>query len=73
MYNILLFHIRTPAKAGSTIWNTSTWRDKAGGYGIQEPFGAMAVQSIHGDFYNVIGLPVSRLYQVLKNDFGLDI
>ena len=33
----------------------------------------MAVQSIHGDFYNVMGLPVSRLYQVLKKDFGLDI
>lgn len=33
----------------------------------------MAVTRIVGDYYNVMGLPVSRLYQVLKSDFGLDI
>ena len=46
------------------------WYDKAGGYGIQTAFGAMAVQCIHGDYYNVVGLPVSRLWQILKNEFG---
>lgn len=40
--------------------------DKAGAYGIQEWIGAAAVESIHGSFYNVMGLPVHRLYQELK-------
>ena len=65
-----MYHIRIPDKAGVRIWygldNRYTWRDKAGGYGIQEPFGAKFVKSIQGDFYNVVGLPVSRLYQELK-------
>lgn len=43
-----------------------TWEDKAGGYGIQTAFGAMAIKRIEGDYYNVVGLPVSRLYQELK-------
>lgn len=41
--------------------------DKAGAYGIQEWIGAVAVAKIDGSFYNVMGLPVHRLYQVLKN------
>lgn len=41
--------------------------DKAGAYGIQEWIGAIAVEKIDGSFYNVMGLPVQRLYQVLKN------
>ena len=40
--------------------------DKAGAYGIQEWIGAVAVSEIDGSFYNVMGLPVHRLYQVLK-------
>lgn len=43
--------------------------DKAGGYGIQGQ-GGLFVKSIHGDFYSVVGLPISRLYQVLK-EMGL--
>lgn len=39
--------------------------DKAGGYGIQGK-AALFVDSISGDYYNVVGLPVSRLNQVLK-------
>ena len=41
--------------------------DKAGAYGIQEWIGAVAVAEINGSFYNVMGLPVHRLYQELKN------
>lgn len=40
--------------------------DKAGSYGIQEWIGCVAVESMDGSFYNVMGLPVHRLYQVLK-------
>ncbi|MCM1309550.1 MAG: Maf family nucleotide pyrophosphatase [Bacteroides sp.] len=41
--------------------------DKAGAYGIQEWIGAAAVRGIRGSFYNVMGLPIHRLYLALKN------
>lgn len=40
--------------------------DKAGSYGIQEWIGYVGVEAIDGSFYNVMGLPVQRLYQELK-------
>lgn len=40
--------------------------DKAGSYGIQEWIGYVGVESINGSFYNVMGLPIQRLYQELK-------
>jgi septum formation protein len=40
--------------------------DKAGSYGVQEWIGYIAVESIHGSFYNVMGLPVHQLYEELK-------
>jgi len=40
--------------------------DKAGAYAIQEWIGVTGIKSIHGDFYNVIGLPVSRVVQELE-------
>jgi septum formation protein len=36
--------------------------DKAGGYGIQDDFGAVFVNRVDGDFYNVVGLPLSNFY-----------
>ena len=42
--------------------------DKAGAYGIQEMAGAF-VKEIHGDFYNVVGLPVSTLCEILRDKF----
>lgn len=39
--------------------------DKAGAYGIQEWIGYVGVESIEGSFYNVMGLPVQRLYREL--------
>lgn len=39
--------------------------DKAGAYGIQEWIGAVAIESIKGSFYNVMGLPVHALYRTL--------
>ncbi|CAN5876169.1 Maf-like protein [soil metagenome] len=40
--------------------------DKAGAYAIQEWIGVTGIKSIKGDFYNVMGLPVSRVVQELK-------
>ena len=62
-------HIRTPVKARGRIWDTTKnapeWADKAGGYAIQGKF-AKYVKRIEGDYYNVVGLPISRLYQEIK-------
>ncbi|MBN1278379.1 MAG: Maf family protein [Chlorobium sp.] len=41
--------------------------DKAGSYGIQDPIMACYVRRIKGCYYNVVGLPVSRLYLALKS------
>ena len=41
--------------------------DKAGAYGIQEWIGYIGVSHIEGSFYNVMGLPVQRLYRVLQD------
>lgn len=46
--------------------------DKAGAYGIQERAGAF-VSKIHGDFYNVVGLPLCRLCEILKGEFDVVI
>ena len=40
--------------------------DKAGAYAIQEWIGVVGIKSIKGDFYNVMGLPVSRVIQALQ-------
>lgn len=40
--------------------------DKAGSYGIQER-GALFIESIQGCFFNVMGLPLARLWELLKN------
>lgn len=40
--------------------------DKAGAYAIQEWIGVVGIKSVNGDFYNVMGLPVSRVVQELR-------
>lgn len=40
--------------------------DKAGAYGIQEWIGMVGIQKIDGDYYNVMGLPVFRVYEILS-------
>jgi nucleoside triphosphate pyrophosphatase len=39
--------------------------DKAGSYAVQG-IGAMFIESVHGSYTNVVGLPLSTLYQMLK-------
>jgi septum formation protein len=41
--------------------------DKAGAYAIQEWIGVVGIRSINGDFYNVMGLPVSRVVRELES------
>lgn len=40
--------------------------DKAGAYAIQEWIGVVGIHSVNGDFYNVMGLPVSRVLQLIR-------
>lgn len=46
--------------------------DKAGAYGIQG-YGAMLVEEIHGDYFNIVGLPISRLSDLLKIHFNINL
>jgi septum formation protein len=39
--------------------------DKAGAYGVQEWIGHVAISSINGSYFNVVGLPVAKLYEAL--------
>lgn len=46
--------------------------DKAGAYGIQEWIGYIGVTALAGSYYNVMGLPVQQIYQVLCDKFDFD-
>ena len=56
----------------SNYINTYKPYDKAGAYGIQE-YAGVFVSKIDGDFYNVVGLPLSKLYCLLKKEFDVII
>lgn len=46
--------------------NTYKPFDKAGAYGIQEWIGYIGIERIEGSFYNVMGLPIQKLYETLR-------
>ena len=59
LYPTTGYEIKEYIKTGDSL-------DKAGAYGIQGPF-AVHVREINGDYNNVVGLPIAKLYQELKN------
>jgi len=48
---------------------TGSPMDKAGAYGIQDDRGALFVCHLEGDYYNVMGLPVSKVYRMAREHF----
>lgn len=65
-----LVHFR-PLSNDDIQYYVDTFRpyDKAGAYGIQEWIGMVGIDRIDGCYYNVMGLPTTRLYQELKKGF----
>ena len=60
------FHVLSVAQIEFYVDNYKPY-DKAGAYAIQEWIGVVGIKSIKGDFYNVMGLPVSRVVKELTN------
>ena len=60
------FHTLTPEQITFYVDKYKPF-DKAGAYAIQEWIGVIGIKSIKGDFYNVMGLPVSRVVQALAD------
>jgi septum formation protein len=60
------FHPLTPDQLAFYVDKYQPY-DKAGAYAIQEWIGVVGIKCISGDFYNVMGLPVSRVVQALEN------
>lgn len=72
-YDSITFHEATAVHvypmSAEEIWKyieTGIPMDKAGSYGIQGEFAAF-IKGIEGDYFNVVGLPIGRVYQELKN------
>jgi septum formation protein len=62
----VLFHELSRAQIEFYVDNYKPY-DKAGAYAIQEWIGVVGIKNINGDFYNVMGLPVSRVVKALQS------
>jgi septum formation protein len=60
----VIFNKLTTAQIKNYV-NDGSPMDKAGAYGIQDDYGSVFVKRINGCYYNVVGLPVAKLYQNL--------
>ena len=49
---------------------TKSPMDKAGGYGIQDHTAPLFIDHLEGDYYNVVGLPLRRLYLTVRKEFS---
>ena len=58
----------SPLDEEEITWYVDHYRpfDKAGAYGVQEWIGHVGVEHIAGSYYNIMGLPVQRLYREVK-------
>lgn len=64
-------HFRTLSREEIEYYvDTYSPMDKAGAYGIQEWIGYVGIEGIEGSFYNVMGLPIQRVYCELDNFIG---
>jgi septum formation protein len=59
------FHELTPTQIAFYVDKYKPY-DKAGAYAIQEWIGVVGIKSVEGDFYNVMGLPISRVVHELS-------
>ncbi len=60
------FNVLTPSQIAFYVHKYKPY-DKAGAYGIQEWIGVVGIKSIQGDFYNVMGLPISKVVKMLSS------
>ena len=61
----VIFHLLTKEQIEFYVDKYKPY-DKAGAYAIQEWIGVIGIRSVNGDFYNVMGLPVSRVVKELE-------
>lgn len=62
----VFFNMFTPAEIEFYVDNFKPF-DKAGSYACQEWIGAVGIKRFEGDYFNVVGLPINRVYHELKN------
>ena len=60
------------SKAGLNKVNSGEPMDKAGAYGIQG-LGSLLIEKIDGDYFNVVGLPISALADTLEDEMDIKI